>query len=81
MTGDLYDDKRITGAFPWFIEQKHNITLKYSLWASIFQSLQYKEVNTKTSTLRRHAIDLNAHNDTICIRKLSISYSCIVAYC
>ena len=34
-----------------------------------------------TGQLLGHASDLNVHNDTIRIRKLSISYSCIVAYC
>ena len=42
----------------------------------MFQSLQYKEVNTKTSTSRRHASDLNGHNDTICIRKLRLQLHC-----
>ena len=73
--------RELLGRFLDLFNKKCNISLKYSLQATIFQSLQYKEVNTKTSTLRRHASDLNAHNDTICIRKLSISYSCIVAYC
>ena len=34
-----------------------------------------------TGQLLGHASDLNVHNDTICIGKLRISYSCIVAYC
>ena len=74
MTGELL------GRFLDYIQQKHKISLKYSLYFTIFtifQSLQYKEVNTKNSTLRRHANYLNVHNDTICIR--NYVYSCIVA--
>ena len=64
--------RELLGRFLDLFNKKCNISLKYSLQATIFQSLQYKEVNTKTSTLRRHASDLNVHNNSMCIRKLRL---------
>ena len=62
--------RELLGRFLDLFNKKYNISLKYSLQATIFQSLQNKD--TKTSTLRRHANYLNVHNDTICIRKLHL---------